>query len=38
MLWDGYVAAARAVIVLLPNDSEPYRVLIWTPLSPSTVL
>jgi general secretion pathway protein K len=38
MLWDGYVAAARAVIVLLPNDSEPYRALIWTPLSPSTVL
>jgi general secretion pathway protein K len=38
MLWDGYVAAARAVIVLLPNDSEPYRVLIWTPLSPSTIL
>jgi general secretion pathway protein K len=38
MLWDGYAAAARAVIVLLPYDSEPYRVLIWTPLSPSTVL
>jgi general secretion pathway protein K len=28
---DGYVAAARAVIVLLPADSEPYRVLVWTP-------
>jgi general secretion pathway protein K len=38
MLEDGYAAAARAVIVLLPNDSEPYRVLVWTPLSPSTVL
>jgi general secretion pathway protein K len=37
-LGDGYVAAARAVIVLLPHDSEPYRVLVWTPLSPSTVL
>jgi general secretion pathway protein K len=37
MLEDGYAAAARAVIVLLPNDSEPYRVLVWTPLSPSTV-
>ena len=38
MLRDGYAAAARAIIVLLPHDSEPYRVLAWTPLSPSTVL
>jgi general secretion pathway protein K len=38
MLGDGYAAAARAIIVLLPHDSEPYRVLVWTPLSPSTVL
>jgi len=38
MLGDGYAAAARAVIVLLPHDSEPYRVLVWTPLSPATVL
>jgi general secretion pathway protein K len=38
MLGDGYAAAARAVIVVLPHDSEPYRVLVWTPLSPSTVL
>jgi general secretion pathway protein K len=38
MLADGYAAAARAVIVLLPHDSEPYRVLVWTPLSPSAVL
>jgi general secretion pathway protein K len=38
MLGDGYAAAARAVIVLLPYDSEPYRVLVWTPLSPSAVL
>lgn len=32
---DGYTTAAHAVIVLLPNDNEPYRVLIWTPLSSS---
>jgi general secretion pathway protein K len=38
MLGDGYAAAAHAVIVLLPHDSEPYHVLVWTPLSPSTVL
>jgi general secretion pathway protein K len=38
MLGDGYAAGARAVIVLLPHDSEPYRVLVWTPLSPSAVL
>jgi general secretion pathway protein K len=37
-LGDGYAAAARAVIVLLPHDNEPYRVLVWTPLSPSMVL
>jgi general secretion pathway protein K len=28
----GYVAAAHAVIVVLPQDSQPYRVLVWTPL------
>ena len=33
---DGYVAAARALIVLLPQDSQPYRVLVWKPLPPST--
>jgi general secretion pathway protein K len=38
MLGDGYAAAARAFIVVLPHDSQPYRVLVWTPLSPSTVL
>jgi general secretion pathway protein K len=38
MLGDGYAAAAQAVIVLLPHDSEPYHVLVWTPLSPSAVL
>ncbi len=37
-LADGYAAAAHAVIVLLSNDKEPYRVLIWTPLSGSAVL
>src|SRR5262249_47937002 len=37
VLADGYAAAARAVIVLLPQDSQPYRVLIWKPL-PSSVL
>jgi general secretion pathway protein K len=36
-LADGYAAAARAVIVLLPQDSQPYRVLVWKPL-PSSVL
>jgi general secretion pathway protein K len=35
-LADGYAAAARAVIVLLPQDSQPYRVLVWKPL-PSSV-
>ena len=34
-LADGFRAAAHAVIVRLPRDSEPYRVLAWTPLSPS---
>jgi general secretion pathway protein K len=36
-LADGYATAAHAIIVLLPNDKEPYRVLIWTPLSGSIV-
>ena len=30
-LASGYVAAARAVVVVLPQDSQPYRVLVWTP-------
>jgi general secretion pathway protein K len=34
-LSDGYAVAARAVIVVLPQDSEPYRVLVWTP-APAT--
>jgi general secretion pathway protein K len=28
----GYAAAARAVIVVLPQDSQPYRVLAWIPM------
>ena len=31
-LADGYAAAAHAVIVVLPQDREPYRVLVFTPL------
>ena len=31
-LLDGYTAAASVVIVVLPQDSRPYRVLAWTPL------
>lgn len=32
-LANGYVAAARSVIVVLPQDSLPYRVLVWTPVT-----
>jgi general secretion pathway protein K len=32
-LIDGYTAEARAVIVVLSEDVEPYRVLVWTPVS-----
>ena len=28
---DGYASAVQAVIVLLPRDSQPYRVLVWNP-------
>lgn len=31
-LANGYTAAARSVIVVLPKDSLPYRVLVWTPV------
>jgi len=34
---DGYAAAARAVIVLVPQDQQPYRVLVWTPRASSAV-
>jgi general secretion pathway protein K len=37
-LTDGHVAAARAVIVVLPQDSEPYRVLVFTPMRPGRLL
>jgi general secretion pathway protein K len=30
---EGQAAAARAVIAVLPQDSEPYRVLVFTPAS-----
>jgi general secretion pathway protein K len=36
-LTDGYGAATRAVIVVMPQDSQPYRVLVWKPLPPSTL-
>ncbi|MHB8884546.1 MAG: type II secretion system minor pseudopilin [Methylovirgula sp.] len=29
---DGYTTAVRAVIVVLPDDTQPYRVLAWTPV------
>jgi general secretion pathway protein K len=32
---DGYRETARAVIVLLPDDREPYRVLAWDQISES---
>lgn len=35
---DGYAAAARAVVVAVPQDSQPYRILVWKPLPPSTLL
>jgi general secretion pathway protein K len=31
-LSDGYAAAAEAVIVCLPKDRQPYRVLAWNPM------
>jgi type II secretory pathway component PulK len=31
-LANGYAAAARSVIVVLPQDTLPYRVLVWTPV------
>jgi general secretion pathway protein K len=32
-LIDGYAEQARAVIVILPQDRQPYRVLVWNPLT-----
>jgi type II secretory pathway component PulK len=37
-LADGYATAAKAVIVLLPHEPQPYHVLVWTPLPSSSVL
>jgi general secretion pathway protein K len=37
MLPDGYAAAARAVIVLMAQDTQPYRILVWKPLPSSTL-
>ncbi|HEY2228899.1 MAG TPA: hypothetical protein VGI22_14395 [Xanthobacteraceae bacterium] len=34
VLTDGYAAAARAVIVCLPKDRQPYRVLVWNSVEP----
>lgn len=31
---DGYTAAAKAFIVLLSGDEQPYRVLAWNPMPP----
>jgi general secretion pathway protein K len=31
-LADGFTKAAQAVIVVIPEDSQPYRVLVWNPL------
>ena len=31
-LANGYATTAHAVIVVLPQDSQPYRVLTWTPM------
>jgi general secretion pathway protein K len=36
-LASGYASAARAVIAVLPQDSQPYRVLIWSAVNGSTV-
>jgi general secretion pathway protein K len=30
---DGYATAAKAVIIVLSGDNQPYRVLAWTPIS-----
>jgi general secretion pathway protein K len=35
-LTSGYASAARAVIVVLPQDSQPYRILTWTIVRPTT--
>jgi type II secretory pathway component PulK len=37
-LANGYAVVARSVIVVLPQDSQPYRVLVWTPVSSPRLL
>jgi general secretion pathway protein K len=37
-LANGSAAAARSVIVILPQDSQPYRVLVWTPVPSPRIL
>lgn len=37
-LADGYATAAHAIIVLLPHDQQPYRILVWTLLRSPAVL
>jgi general secretion pathway protein K len=37
-LANGYAAGARSVIVVLPQDTLPYRVLVWTPVSSPRLL
>jgi general secretion pathway protein K len=34
---DGFTTAAHAVIVLMPQDRQPYRVLVWRPVSASAI-
>ncbi len=36
-LEDGFATAAHAVIALVPQDRQPYRVLAWRPVSASAV-
>jgi general secretion pathway protein K len=38
ILTDDYRAGAHAIIVLLPHDQKPYRVLVWTPIYSSAFL
>jgi general secretion pathway protein K len=35
---DGYATAARAVVVVMHQDYQPYRILVWKPLPPSALL
>jgi general secretion pathway protein K len=37
-LADGYATAARAVVVVVHQDYQPYRILVWKPLPPSALL